>query len=88
MSKRTSIVVLMEACSICTSANIFKRQVSINTFTKWRKQFDSFLMDGSTESGNVEDKLFLVQYCIQDDTAQEIRSCAHTVLVITSPSQN
>ena len=32
-------------------------------------------MDGSTDSGNVEDELVLVQYCALDDTAQEMRSC-------------
>ena len=32
-------------------------------------------MDGSTDSGNVEDELVLVQYCAQDDATQEVRSC-------------
>lgn len=32
-------------------------------------------MDGSTDAGNVEDELVLVQYCTQDDPAQEMRSC-------------
>ena len=38
--------------------------------------FYSFLMDASTDSGNVEDELVLVQYCKHDHSAQEIRSCA------------
>ena len=38
--------------------------------------FYSFLMDGSTNAGNVEDELVLIQHCIQDDTAKEIRSCS------------
>ena len=33
-------------------------------------------MDGSTNSGNVEDELILVQYCTHDHSAQEIRFCA------------
>ena len=39
-----------------------------------QSNFYSFLMDGSTDAGNVEDELVLVQYCIQNDAAQEIRS--------------
>ena len=31
-------------------------------------------MDGSTDVGNVEDELGLVQYCTQDAAAQEMRS--------------
>ena len=37
--------------------------------------FFSFLMDGSTDAGNVEDELVFVQYCIKDDASKEIRSC-------------
>ena len=37
--------------------------------------FYSFLMDGSTDSGNVEDELVLIQYCTQDVAAQEMKSC-------------
>lgn len=32
-------------------------------------------MDGSTDAGNVEDELVLIQYCTQDAAAQEMRSC-------------
>ena len=38
--------------------------------------FYSFLMDASTDTGNVENELILVQYCTHDHTAQEIRYCA------------
>ena len=31
-------------------------------------------MDGSTDSGNVEDELVLIQYCVQDAAAKEMRS--------------
>ena len=32
-------------------------------------------MDGSTDAGNIEDELVLVQYCHKDDATKEIRSC-------------
>ena len=35
----------------------------------------SFLMDGSTDAGNIEDELVLVQYCKKDEATEEIRSC-------------
>lgn len=38
--------------------------------------FYSFLMDGSTDTGNVEDELIALLYSIKDDVAQEVRSCA------------
>ena len=34
----------------------------------------SFLMDGSTDSGNVEDKLVSIQFCVRDYTSNMIRS--------------
>lgn len=37
--------------------------------------FYSFLMDGSTDAGNVEDELIAILYCFMDDVAQEVRSC-------------
>ena len=37
--------------------------------------FYSFLMDGSTDTGNIENELVVIQYCVRDDTAQELRSC-------------
>ena len=36
----------------------------------------SFLMDGTTDSGRVEDELVVVLYCKQDDVVKEIRACA------------
>ena len=67
----------------------YKTDVSAQTFTHYiaeaqrqsflnklsTSNFYSFLMDGSTDAGNVEDELVLVQYCTQDDTPQEMRSC-------------
>ena len=31
-------------------------------------------MDGSTDAGNIEDELVLVQNCMKDDATKEIRS--------------
>ena len=39
-------------------------------------RFYSFLMDGSTDSGNIEDELIVIMYCVTDKTHQRIRSCA------------
>lgn len=36
--------------------------------------FYSFMMDGSTDSGNVEDELVAILYFFKDDVAQEIQS--------------
>ena len=38
--------------------------------------FFSFLVDGTTDAGNIEDEMVVIQFCIQDSTAKEIRSCA------------
>ena len=46
-----------------------RRQSFLNTFSK--SIFYSFLMGGSTDAGNVEVELVLVQYCTQDDPSQE-----------------
>ena len=67
----------------------YKTAVSAQTFTHYiaesqrqsflesfsASNFYSFLMDGSTDAGNVEDELVLVLYCTQDTAAQEMRSC-------------
>ena len=37
--------------------------------------FFSFLMDGSTDAGNVEDELIVILYCKKDDDKEEIKSC-------------
>ena len=42
---------------------------------KFPSGFYSFLMDGSTDTGNIENELVVIQYCVRDDTAQELRSC-------------
>ena len=37
--------------------------------------FYSFIMDGSTDAGKIEDELIIILYCLKDDSAEEIRSC-------------
>ena len=55
-----------------------------NIFTS---NFYSFIMEGSTDTGNVEDKLVLVQYCTQNATAQEMRLCV-MYLLLDVPTQD
>ena len=50
-----------------------QRQSFLEGFSN--SNFYSFLMDGSTDAGNVEDELVLVQYCSLDAAAQEMRPC-------------
>ena len=44
--------------------------------------FFSFLVDGTTDAGNIEDEMVVIQFCIQDSTAKEIRSCAHYFTIL------
>ena len=44
--------------------------------------FVSFLMDGTTDAGNLEDELFVALYCKKDDVLREIRSCARYLSVV------
>ena len=48
--------------------------------------FFSFLIDGTTDSGNVEDELIIVLYCKRDDIAKEIKVCAR-YLSVTTPDK-
>ena len=50
-----------------------QRQAFLHTFAT--VHFYSFLMDGSTDAGNVADELIAILYCLKDDEAQEVRSC-------------
>ena len=38
--------------------------------------FFSFMMDGTTDAGNIEDELIVILYCKKDDATEEIKSCA------------
>ena len=43
----------------------------------WSKaHFFSFLMDGSTDAGNVEDEIFVLLHCFKDDKSEEMQSYA------------
>ena len=48
--------------------------------------FFSFLIDGSTDSGNTEQELVLVIFCEKDEARQEIKSHTH-YLAIVSPEK-
>ena len=41
-----------------------------------KSHYFSFLMDGTTDSGRVEDELVVVLHCKQDDVVKEITTCA------------
>ena len=75
----------------------YKNDVSAKSFTHFIAQsqcdsfvhslsnshYFSFLMDGTTDSGKVEDELVVVLYCKQDDVVKEIRACARYLSVVT-----
>ena len=50
-----------------------QRQLFIYSLSSAR--FYSFLKDGSTDAGNVEDEVIVILYSTIDEAAQEIRSC-------------
>ena len=65
--------------STADSANIFtsynaesQRKAFLNDFAKCK--FFSFLIDGSTDAGNLEDELIVVQYSIKDSNSEEVKS--------------
>ena len=39
-----------------------------------KNNFYSFLMDGSTDKGNIEQELVVILTCVKDDTAEEMKS--------------
>ena len=66
--------------------NAYKTKDSARLFTNYIAQhqknsymailckahFFSFLMDRSTDAGNVEDEIFVLLHCFKDDTSKEI----------------
>ena len=50
-----------------------QRESFLHTFST--SHFFSFLMDSSTDTGNIEDELIAVMYCFVDKEVQEMRSC-------------
>ena len=41
-----------------------------------KAHFFNFLMDGSTDAGNVEDEIFVLLHCFKDDKSEEMQSYA------------
>ena len=58
-----------------------QRQQFLQVLSK--AKFCSFLMDGSTDAGNVEQELVILLSCKKDDTAEEIKSYARFFSVAT-----
>ena len=63
------------------SARLFTNYIAQhqrNSFmaTLSKAHFFSFLMDGSTDAGNVEDEIFVLLHCFKDDKSEEVRSYA------------
>ena len=52
------------------------------------KRFFSFMMDGTTNSGNLEDELIVVLYCQRDDASGEMKSCARYLTVVNPEKAN
>ena len=51
-------------------------------------KFCSFLMDGSTDAGNIEQELVILLSCKKDNKAEEIKSCARFFSVATPEKAN
>lgn len=60
---------------------IAKRQCQEFLHTSLAASFYSFLMDGSTDAGNVEDELIAILYCFKYDVTQEVRLCVRYFLL-------
>ena len=66
--------------------NAYKTKYSARLFTNYIAQYQrnsfmatlskahffSFLMDGSTDAGNVENEIFVLLHCFKDDKSKEI----------------
>ena len=53
-----------------------------------KTKFYGFLMDGSTDEGNVEQELVILLSCKKDDTAEVMNSCAMFLSVATPEKAN
>ena len=60
------------------SARIFTHYIAQHQRSCFMATFNkaSFLMDGSTDAGNVKDEVFVLLHCFKDDKNKEIRSYA------------
>ena len=80
----------IEECCGVDSGQVYKTKDLAKNFTHyiaeswWQQfigslsnaQFFTFLIDGSIDAGNVEDKVVALLYCRKDDAAEVIRSCS------------
>ena len=73
---------LGQAYKTDTSAKSFTHYIAesqrqkLLSFMRSELHFFSFLIDGTTDAGNVEDEMIVLQFCCKDDGAKEVRSCA------------
>ena len=57
-----------------------QRQAFFSTFFS-ESRFYSLLMDGTTDSGNVEDELLVLVYCNKDDANQQMVTCTRFLTI-------
>jgi len=57
-----------------------QRNTFLSSFSK--AHFFSFLMDGSTDAGNIEEEIFVLLHCLKDDSAEVIRCNARFFSVV------
>ena len=58
-----------------------QREAFINQLSM--AKFYSFLMDGSTDAGNIEQELIVGLFCKKDDSAGKVRSCMKLLSLLT-----
>ena len=88
-------VELGSSYKIADSARIFthftaesQRQQFCQSLSTTSTLFFSFLLDGSTDAGNVEQELVFMLFCYKDDNAKEIRSCTRYLAVVNPAHTN
>ena len=65
-----------------------QRQQFLQSLSISSTPFFSFLLDGSTDAGNVEQELVFVLFCYIDDNTKEIRSCTRYLAVVDPARTN
>ena len=84
-------VELGHAYRTAPSASLFTHYIAQSQRQQFLKSlcennFYSFLMDGSTDAGNVEQELVVILTCMKDDAAEEMKSCTR-FLSLESPEK-
>ncbi|XP_065918333.1 zinc finger protein 862-like [Dysidea avara] len=84
-------VELGHAYRTAPSASLFTHYIAQSHRQQFLKSlcennFYSFLMDGSTDAGNVEQELVVILTCMKDDAAEEMKSCTR-FLSLESPKK-